>query len=60
MECNFQFSDLNSLPHLMRKIGDDNSLHCFVVDALITHLLAAKQMQQLQLLLNGLAVIFFL
>uniref|UniRef100_A0A158Q792 Leucine-rich PPR motif-containing protein, mitochondrial n=1 Tax=Elaeophora elaphi TaxID=1147741 RepID=A0A158Q792_9BILA len=45
--------DRNALPQLMKKIENDSSLQCFVVDVLITHLLATKQMQQLQLLLTG-------
>uniref|UniRef100_A0A1I7VXB0 RAP domain-containing protein n=1 Tax=Loa loa TaxID=7209 RepID=A0A1I7VXB0_LOALO len=45
--------DMNILPQLMQKVKNDNSLQCFVVDVLITYLLATKQMQQLQLLLHG-------
>ncbi|VDK84101.1 unnamed protein product [Onchocerca ochengi] len=45
--------DMDVLPQLMRKVENDNLVQCFVVDVLITHLLATKQMQQLQLLLHG-------
>uniref|UniRef100_A0AAF5RVH9 Leucine-rich PPR motif-containing protein, mitochondrial n=1 Tax=Wuchereria bancrofti TaxID=6293 RepID=A0AAF5RVH9_WUCBA len=45
--------DMNALLQLMKKIENENSLQRFVVDVLITHLLATKQMQQLQLLLHG-------
>ncbi|VDP12483.1 unnamed protein product, partial [Onchocerca flexuosa] len=45
--------DMDVLPHLIRKVENDNLLQCFIVDVLITHLLATKQMQQLQLLLHG-------
>ncbi|EJW76397.1 hypothetical protein WUBG_12696, partial [Wuchereria bancrofti] len=44
--------DMNALLQLMKKIENENSLQRFVVDVLITHLLATKQMQQLQLLLH--------
>ncbi|EJW73268.1 hypothetical protein WUBG_15824 [Wuchereria bancrofti] len=44
---------MNALLQLMKKIENENSLQRFVVDVLITHLLATKQMQQLQLLLHG-------
>ncbi|CAG9535781.1 unnamed protein product [Cercopithifilaria johnstoni] len=45
--------DMNVLPQLVRKIESESSLQCFIVDILVTHLLATKQMQKLQLLLQG-------
>ncbi|KAM3717118.1 Leucine-rich PPR motif-containing protein [Dirofilaria immitis] len=45
--------DMNVLRKLMREVENDSLLQCFIVDVLVTHLLATKQMHQLQLLLHG-------